>query len=84
MGKAKKGISTAEHELVAQYELFKVIAEQNHEKILEYEVINDTVRIKSGAKAQGYQLFKINYEWGDIPNNSFYMLDERADRKSVV
>ena len=34
-------------------------------------------RIKSGAKAQGYQLFKINYEWGDIPNNSFYMLDER-------
>lgn len=35
-------------------------------------------RIKSGAKAQGYQLFKINYDWGDIPNNSFYMLDERA------
>lgn len=35
-------------------------------------------RIKSGAKAQGYQLFKINYDWGDIPNNSFYMLDERT------
>ena len=84
MGKAKKSISTAEHELVAQYELFKVIAEQNHEKILEYEVINDTVRIYNVVNRQfvleeEYE----NYVQGDIFGNAFVAKeDKNAYRKA--